>query len=691
MKNWVLSLTLISALVVSSCSGGGGGSSTPSSSSTKITLTGTVDSQATSASGASSNPVKGAAVNIVDATGNAQTVYTDSSGNYSAQVSKLTMYGVSVGVPSSKPSERALGITVKIKALAQVGSDNLILNVNAGSTAAVLVIQKKYAITLGEANVSIGTKLDDIDINATVVKIYASSKFNSLALAVADDVKKGTDPSTDDLVVTPLVQDVITAVVVVPNTNVCPTGQTLISGVCTTPPVTSCPAGQTLTNGVCTTTPVTSCPSGQTLVNGVCTTTGGTTSLNDPALVGTWVGSGNAAGVTMVFTATSLSMTGGLCPQTGSYTTSLNTAVAFTVTTASTSCPAAGGLGGFTYSVSGTTLTLTWFDDNKTTYQLTKQTTSGSPLVGSWRAETWAGTGQSLWNSWPYNVITTFSADGTWSSTGLTANWVNGVSPTTTCSQGGTWTATTTTLNITFLIDTCDTTSMAGTNWPSVGFTISGSALTLSMPNGVNTLVSQSSAPSNDPALVGTWKPISPSSYVFTATTVNNPGCPDQGLSYTTNTTTSTISLTVTTASANSNCQAAVGTVLADFYTYSISGTTLSLSWNSPPYSFTGTNPNSNGTSLIGTWTDNMAVTFTANSITKTGGDNCPGEISSYMTSGNTISTTVVTASAVSGCSAVGSTSAATYGISGATLTLTPSSGTVTAGGNGSKVITLTK
>ncbi len=89
---------------------------TSASASTKVTLSGTVDGASTTQAGSSSSPVANATVHIVDSSGHeVATTTTNAAGQYSAQVSKLTIYGVTVDAPSAKPSARSAGGTDRLR------------------------------------------------------------------------------------------------------------------------------------------------------------------------------------------------------------------------------------------------------------------------------------------------------------------------------------------------------------------------------------------------------------------------------------------------------------------------------------------------------------------------------------------------------------------------------------------------
>jgi len=208
-------LLYIFFLTFVACSGGGGGGGTTSSVVTKITLSGTVDTQTTTPTGVtSSSKVVGATVHIVDSAGHeVQTTSTDSNGSYSAQVSKLTVYGITVDNVAGKPLTRAAGYSSKMKSMVKVGNIDTTANVNPGIYAAVMILQKKYGISIGEKDSS-AVALDGIDLDKTVVKIYAATEFQSLADKVKTAVIGNVDPLSDPALVSKL-QAVADAVKVV--------------------------------------------------------------------------------------------------------------------------------------------------------------------------------------------------------------------------------------------------------------------------------------------------------------------------------------------------------------------------------------------------------------------------------------------------------------------------------------------
>ncbi len=190
--------------------GGGGGGGGGSGGATKVILTGTVDSHVTTQNGASSNPVPNAVVHIVDPSGNQITTTTDASGHYTAQVTKLTDYGVSVDMPSSKPGTRSVSDPVTMRGILFVGGSDSSLDVNPGSTAAVIVLMKIFNITIGVPGVGFGSALGNVDIGAFLTTIYNAAGFPALADLVSLDIANHVDPFTDPAVLA-LAQAIVNA------------------------------------------------------------------------------------------------------------------------------------------------------------------------------------------------------------------------------------------------------------------------------------------------------------------------------------------------------------------------------------------------------------------------------------------------------------------------------------------------
>ncbi len=199
-------VAISSAVFFAACGGGGGGGGTGygvlADTSTKVILSGTVDSQSTVLSTGPVNGVAGATVNIVDSSGKVvATTTTDGSGQYSALVTKLTDYGVSVGLPSSKPAKRAVSTPGTLFGIVYVGGSDAFLNVNPGSTAAVIVLMEKLGVTPGLTGLGTVAGYVDIDLNATIAATFCLPSFATLADLVATDIANKIDPFTDSVVI----------------------------------------------------------------------------------------------------------------------------------------------------------------------------------------------------------------------------------------------------------------------------------------------------------------------------------------------------------------------------------------------------------------------------------------------------------------------------------------------------------
>ncbi len=193
-----LSVVAISAAFLPvACGGGGGGGGSGSGGSTKVILTGTVDSQVITQNGASSNPVPNAVVHIVDPSGNSITTTTNASGQYTAQVTKLTDYGVTVDMPSSKPGTRAASDPVSMRGVLFVGGSDSSLNVNPGSTAAVIILMKLFNVTIGVPGTPLGSGLPTSNLAGVLTNIYNLPGFAAFAEAVSADIANHIDPFTD--------------------------------------------------------------------------------------------------------------------------------------------------------------------------------------------------------------------------------------------------------------------------------------------------------------------------------------------------------------------------------------------------------------------------------------------------------------------------------------------------------------
>jgi len=200
-------MVVLAALSLTTCGGGGGGGGgfsggVLSDTSTKVILSGTVDSQSTALSAGSVNGVAGATVNVVDSTGKVvATTTTNGAGQYSALVTKLTDYGVSVGLPSSKPGKRAASTPLTLFGIVYVGGSDAFLNVDPGSTAAVIVLMEKLGLTPGLTGLGAVAGFAGIDLNATIAATYCLPSFATLADLVRTDIANHIDPFTDPVVI----------------------------------------------------------------------------------------------------------------------------------------------------------------------------------------------------------------------------------------------------------------------------------------------------------------------------------------------------------------------------------------------------------------------------------------------------------------------------------------------------------
>lgn len=192
MNRFFLLLTLISTLLLAACPPSKPSSGSLATDTSTHTLSGTVDSQSTTQSGGSSAPVAGAAVHVIDFTGqevSTSMLATDSTGKYSLPVPGNTTYSVKV--------EKSGAV---MKSLVKVDNADATSHVNPGSSAAVAVFQKKFSATIGEANTSFRTALDNVDIAATATNVYNAPSFGSLASTVRNVVAANSNPFTDSTV-----------------------------------------------------------------------------------------------------------------------------------------------------------------------------------------------------------------------------------------------------------------------------------------------------------------------------------------------------------------------------------------------------------------------------------------------------------------------------------------------------------
>jgi len=190
-------LAILAAFFPVACGGGGGGGGSGSGGSTKVILTGTVDSHVITQNGASSNPVPNAVVHLVDPSGNSITTTTNASGQYTAQVTKLTDYGVTVDMPSSKPGTKSASDPVTMRGVVFVGGSDSSLNVNPGSSAAVIILMRLFNVTIGVPGTPFGPGLPTGNLAGVINNIYNTPGFTALANAVSLDIANHVNPFAD--------------------------------------------------------------------------------------------------------------------------------------------------------------------------------------------------------------------------------------------------------------------------------------------------------------------------------------------------------------------------------------------------------------------------------------------------------------------------------------------------------------
>lgn len=428
----IASILFLSLLLIN-CSGSGGGSSsgtvtattTPATATaTEASVFGTADKISVAIAKpdqnmekvkAAASPLAGAAVTAIKSDGtSAGSATTALDGTYTLLVPINGTYVIKITSGN-----------IVMKAVYAVNTGNFTVNVGPGTTAAVIILEKKLNTTF-DSGTAFSTAVGGVDVNASVTAIAATSGFTTTASAVVNAVAADTNPLTTTTV-TSAASTAATSVSVASlvgtwvgtSTNAATGAYSAVTFVFTATTATigagsSCElSGPYTTNGSYLSVTITSqnpagCKSdthltgtygisGNTLTLSITSYSGGTfigtnsaitpaATSNDAALAGIWVGKfSDKPSETLTFTFSSNTMilgnTGTTCVTTFSYTASAGsmawTVAGYNGAACNNNSGSIGTVLTFTYSITGTgtgaALTMSTTTGTAATFTGTKQ------------------------------------------------------------------------------------------------------------------------------------------------------------------------------------------------------------------------------------------------------------------------------------------------------------------------------